>query len=149
VAALIAVTGMFAAASVATGRSFRRGPAASVAASRSFAQCATGYWCDYVRANGRDLCFKVSPFVGPGDIPNWGVYHCRNVDGAIYNNSPFTLRIYYGPHYRGPYACLEPFTKVRDLFTRYFNTGSGPHDLVIGNNIASSTISLTRCTKHL
>ena len=119
------------------------------AASSGFGDCASGYWCDYVYDNGYDVCFKVSPFAGPGDVPNWGAYGCRNVDGAIYNDSPFTLRIYYGPNYRDPHACIDPFTKIRDLFNYDFNSGSGSHNLVIGNDIASSTISLTTCTNPL
>lgn len=40
-------------------------------------------------------------------------------------------------------GCINPHTKIRDLFNHDFNSGSGPHNLVIGNEIASSTISLT------
>jgi Peptidase inhibitor family I36 len=111
--------------------------------------CSSDYWCDYIYDNGTGLCFKVSPFAGPGNIPNWASYGCRNVDGSIQNNSPFTLRIYYGPNYQDPHACIKPFTKISDLFNYDFNSGSGPHNLVIGNDIASSTISLTSCTNPL
>jgi hypothetical protein len=111
--------------------------------------CSSEYWCDYIYDNGTGLCFKVSPFAGPGNIPNWGTYGCRNVDGSIENNSNFTLRIYWGPNYEDPHACIPAFTKIRDLFNYDFNSGSGPHNLVIGNDIASSTISLNRCTNPL
>jgi hypothetical protein len=111
--------------------------------------CSSDYWCDYIYDNGTGLCFQVSPFAGPGNIPNWASYGCRNVDGSIQNNSPFTLRIYYGADYHDPHACINPFTKISDLFNYDFNSGSGPHNLVIGNDIASSTISLSRCTNPL
>jgi hypothetical protein len=120
----------------------------TAAASRAFT-CSSEYWCDYIYDNGTGLCFKVSPFAGPGNIPNWAAYGCRNIDGSIENNSPFTLRIYYGPGYQDPHACIKPFTKISDLFNYDFNSGSGPHNLVIGNDIASSTISLSRCTNPL
>jgi hypothetical protein len=118
-------------------------------ASSSFGNCGTGYYCDYIYDNGTGLCFKLSPFAHPGNIPNWAAYGCRNVDGSIYDDSPFTLRIYYGPNYHDPHACINPFQKVSDLFNYDFNSGSGPHNLVIGNDIASSAISLTRCTNPL
>ncbi len=116
---------------------------------RSGFSCTQGYYCDYIYDNGTSLCFKAGTFSGPGNVPNWGTYGCRNVDGAIYNNSPFTLRIYYGPHYHDPHACIKPFTKISDLFNYDFNSGSGPHNLVIGNDIASSTINLSPCTNPL
>jgi hypothetical protein len=121
----------------------------TTAAATSGFTCSSGYWCDYIYDNGTDLCFKVSPFSGPGNIPNWGAYGCRNIDGSIENNSPFTLRIYYGPYYHDPHACIKPFTRISDLFNYDFNSGSGPHNLVIGNDIASSTISLSSCTNPL
>jgi hypothetical protein len=122
---------------------------ATAAAPTSGFSCSSEYWCDYVNDNGTGLCFKISPFAGPGNIPNWATYGCRNVDGSIYNNSPFTLRIYYGPNYHDPHACIKPFTKISDLFNYDFNSGSGPHNLVIGNDIASSTVSLSSCTNPL
>jgi hypothetical protein len=140
--------GVFAATGSATVRT--RDSATRVATTAStFAHCGTGYWCDYIYDNGYDICFKVSPFAGPGNVPNWGHYGCRNVDGAIYNDSPFTLRVFFGPNYHDPHACINPFTKIRDLFRYDFNSGRGPHKLVIGNDIASSTISLNRCTNPL
>jgi hypothetical protein len=125
------------------------GDATTSPATNSPLACPSEYWCDYVFDNGTGLCFKVSPFAGPGNIPNWATFGCRNVDGSIDNNSPFTLRIYFGPHYQDPHACINPFTKVGNLFNHDFNSGSGPHNLVIGNDIASSTISLNRCTNPL
>jgi hypothetical protein len=117
-------------------------------ASHAFS-CTQFYYCDYIYDNGTAQCFKAGTFSGPGDVPNWAAYGCRNIDGSIYNNSPFTLRIYYGPHYHDPHACIKPYTKIRDLFNYDFNSGSGPHNLVIGNDIASSTISLSPCTNPL
>lgn len=117
--------------------------------SATFANCQSGYYCDYVYDNGTGLCFKISPFATSGNVPNWGTHGCRNVDGSIYNNSPFTLRIYYGPNYHDPHACIKPFTKITDLFNYDFNSGSGPHNLVIGNDIASSSVNLSPCTNPL
>jgi hypothetical protein len=148
VSAIVASVGVFSQSGVATAQAgAHRGPT-TVAASSGFT-CSSDYWCDYIYDNGTGLCFKVSPFAGPGNIPNWASYGCRNVDGSIENNSPFTLRIYYGPNYRDPHACIKPFTKISDLFNYDFNSGSGPHNLVIGNDIASSTISLSACTNPL
>lgn len=148
VTAMIASVGAFSQAGAATAQAHQSSPTATAAASSGFS-CSLEYWCDYIYDNGTGLCFKVSPFAGPGNIPNWAAYGCRNVDGSIDNNSPFTLRIYYGPNYHDPHACINPFTKIRDLFNYDFNSGSGPHNLVIGNDIASSTISLTRCSNPL
>lgn len=145
--AVLVGLGVLGQAGVATAQTHQAASTATAAAG-SFS-CAQDYWCDYVYDNGTGLCFKVSPFAGPGNIPNWSTYGCRNVDGSIENNSPFTLRIYYGPNYHDPHACIKPFTKISDLFNYDFNSGSGPHNLVIGNDIASSTISLTSCTNPL
>jgi hypothetical protein len=45
---------------------------------------------------------------------------------------------------------VNPFrgypSEVRDLFNYDFNSGSGPHNLVVGNDIASFTFSLSSCT---
>ena len=49
-------------------------------------------------------------------------------------------------HWRDPHACIPPYTKVSDLFNYDFNSGSGPHDLVVGNDIASFTFSTSPCT---
>ena len=107
-------------------------------------------YCDYIHDNGTGLCFKASPFGGTGDIPNWGKYGCRNVDGSFYNNSPFTIRLYYGPNYGDPHACIKPFTKITDLFNYDFNSGTGSsRHLVVGNDVASSTMSLTACTNPI
>jgi Peptidase inhibitor family I36 len=147
VVALVASLGVLPeAAAAATAQPLSRQPAAAAASSFS---CGDYYWCDYVYDNGTGLCFKVSPFAGPGNIPNWATYGCRNVDGSIDNNTPFTLRIYYGPNYHDPHACIKPFTKISDLFRYDFNSGSGPHNLVIGNDIASSTVNLSACTNPL
>ena len=123
-------------------------PMTAAQASSTFT-CAAEFWCDYIYDNGTGLCFKLSPFSGPLNVPNWGKYGCRNVDGSIYDNSPFTLRIYFSPNYGDPHACIKPFTKISDLFNYDFNSGSGPHNLVIGNDIASSTMSLSPCTNPL
>jgi hypothetical protein len=126
-----------------------RSASPGAAAARSAFSCPLYYYCDYIFDYGTGLCFKAGTFSGPGNVPNWGRYGCRNVDGSIYNNSPFTLRIYYGPNYHDPHACIKPWTIIRDLFNYDFNSGSGPHNLVIGNDIASSTISLSPCTNPL
>ncbi len=157
---VVAALGLFAVTNLAPAHANRAKPAASVqhrlgagprplAITSSSFSCTSDYFCDYIYDNGTGLCFRLSPFATPGDIPNWGTYGCRNVDGSIYNNSPFTLRIYYGPSYHDPHACIKPFTKISDLFNYDFNSGSGPHNLVIGNDIASSTISLSPCTNPL
>ena len=119
-----------------------------VAAKHAFA-CSRFYYCDYIYDYGTGLCFKAGTFSGPGNLPNWGKYGCRNVDGSFFNNSPFTVRIYYAPHYGDPHACIKPFTKIKDLFNYDFNSGRGPHNLVIGNDIASSKISLSPCTNPI
>lgn len=136
-------------ASVAAAQPVSTSQSDTAAASGAFGGCPTGYYCDYIYDNGYDLCFKASPFAGNGDIPNWSRYGCRNVDGAIYNNSPFTVRIYFAPNYGDPHACIKPFTKIRDLFNYDFTSGSGPHNFVIGNDIASSSFNLTPCTNPL
>jgi hypothetical protein len=146
--AIIGSVAVFGHSGPATAQTRTGSQAMTAAASRGFT-CSSEYWCDYIYDNGTGLCFRVSPFSGPGNIPNWAAYGCRNIDGSIENNSPFTLRIYYGPNYHDPHACIKPFTKISDLFNYDFNSGSGPHNLVIGNDIASSTISLSRCTNPL
>jgi hypothetical protein len=101
VTAVILSVSMLAASSAAA-QALTTSKNAPAAAGSAFGGCASGYWCDYRYDNGSDICFKVSPFAGPGNIPNWKTYGCRNVDGSIYNNSPFTLRLYYGPSYSDP-----------------------------------------------
>jgi hypothetical protein len=148
VPAVVASGCLFAMASSASAQA--RGTAGSATAAKSgFTGCTRFYYCDYSDDNGRHQCFKAGTFSGPGDVANWATYGCRNVDGAFYNNSPFTVRIYFAPHYGDPHACIKPYTKIRDLFNYDFNSGRGPHNLVIGNDIASSTISLSPCTNPL
>ena len=147
VSAIVVSIGVFSQVGGAVAQT-RESSQSATAASAGFT-CSSEYWCDYIYNNGTGLCFKVSPFAGPGNVPNWASYGCRNVDGSIENNSPFTLRIYYGPNYHDPHACIKPFTKISNLFNYDFNSGSGPHNLVIGNDIASSTISLSSCTNPL
>jgi hypothetical protein len=103
VSAIVASVGVFSQSGAATAQAGGGRAPATLAASSGFT-CSSDYWCDYIYDNGTGLCFKVSPFAGPGNIPNWGSYGCRNVDGSIENNSPFTLRIYYGPNYHDPHA---------------------------------------------
>ncbi len=117
---------------------------APAAASASFT-CALQQFCDYIYDNGTGVCFKANPFSGiPSD--NWSYYGCRNVDGSIYNNTVFTFRVFYAPNHGDPHACIPPYTKVSDLFNYDFNSGSGPHNLVIGDDIASFSFSTSPCT---
>ena len=143
IGAVIAIVGAFAAAGPAMAR-----PAASTArasAATSGFSCGSEQFCDYVYDNGTGVCFRANPFSGiPSD--NWSYYGCRNIDGSIYNNTPFTFRVYYSPNHGDPHACIPPFTKVSDLFNYDFNSGSGPHNLVIGNDIASFSFNLSPCT---
>jgi hypothetical protein len=99
-----------------------------------------------VRGHQRiQLRVRANPFSGiPSD--NWSYYGCRNIDGSLYNNTPFTFRVYFAPNHGDPHACIPPFTKVSDLFNYDFNSGSGPHNLVIGNDIASFSFNLSPCT---
>jgi hypothetical protein len=139
-----ATVGGFAAAGPALARPVARTTSASAAASGSFT-CALQQFCDYVYDNGTGVCFKANPFSGiPSD--NWSYYGCRNVDGSIYNNTVFTFRVFYGPNHGDPHACIPPYTKVSDLFNYDFNSGSGPHNLVIGDDIASFSFSTSPCT---
>jgi hypothetical protein len=147
-AALVTGIAMFSHDAGARGQTTGGDRHAATAVARSF-NCPDAFWCDFVYDNGTELCFEVSPFAGPYNVPNWGTYGCRNVDGSIDNNTPFTLRIYFSPNYGDPHACIDPFTKISNLFNYDFNSGSGPHDYVIGNDIASSTMSLNRCTNPL
>lgn len=144
IASVVIVTGADGAAARSNGGK-GTAPAALVASGKAFANCPSGYFCDYIYDNGYGLCFKVNPFRGyPSD--NWSRYGCRNVDGAIWNNTPFTYRVFFSPNHGDPHACIPPWRKVRDLFNYDFNSGSGPHNLVIGNDIASFTFSLSSCT---
>jgi hypothetical protein len=147
-AAVVASGCLFAVAGAASAQS-RSSDRTAIAAKSGFTGCTRFYYCDYTNDNGTHLCFRAGTFSGPGDVANWATYGCRNVDGAFYNNSPFTVRIYFAPHYGDPHACIKPYTKIRDLFNYDFNNGRGPHNLVIGNDIASSTISLSPCTNPL
>jgi hypothetical protein len=143
--AIVATTvGGFAAASPVLAQSVARTASAPAAASGSFT-CASQQFCDYIYDNGTGVCFKANPFSGiPSD--NWSYYGCRNVDGSIYNNTVFTFRVYYAPNHGDPHACIPPYTKVSDLFNYDFNSGSGSHNLVIGNDIASFSFSTSPCT---
>lgn len=58
----------------------------------------------------------------------------------------FTFRVFYAPNHGDPHACIPPYTKVSDLFNYDFNSGSGPHNLVIGDDIASFSFSTSPCT---
>ena len=71
------------------------------------------------------------------------------MDGSICNNSPFTLRIYFSPNYGDPHVCIKPCTTISDMCNYDFNSGSGPPNLVIGDDIASSTMSLSVGTNPL
>jgi len=151
IVAFVAAIGLLAASTAAADAPARvsANPGLGPAASQSFS-CTQEDYCDYIYDNGTGLCFKASPFGGTGDIPNWGKYGCRNVDGSFYNNSPFTIRLYYGPNYGDPHACIKPFTKITDLFNYDFNSGTGSsRHLVVGNDVASSTMSLTACTNPI
>lgn len=142
-AVVVAMVGAFIAASPAIARSRERSP--TVAAAASGFACGSQQFCDYIYDNGTGVCFKVNPFSGiPSD--NWAYYGCRNIDGSIYNNTAFTFRVFYAPNHGDPHACIPPYTKVADLFNYDFNSGSGPHDLVIGNDIASFSFSTAPCT---
>jgi Peptidase inhibitor family I36 len=141
---VVATVGALGAASSAIARSQLGTASAQAAASGGFS-CASQQFCDYIYDNGTGVCFKANPFSGiPSD--NWSYYGCRNVDGSIYNNTVFTFRVYYGPNHGDPHACIPPYTKVSDLFNYDFNSGSGPHNLVIGNDIASFSFSTSPCT---
>lgn len=141
--AVVVVTfGAFIAASPVLARPRATVPKAHVASGFS---CALQQFCDYVYDNGTGVCFSANPFSGiPSD--NWSYYGCRNVDGSIYNNTVFTFRVFYAPNHGDPHACIPPYTRVSNLFNYDFNSGSGPHDLVIGNDIASFSFSTSPCT---
>ncbi len=143
--AIVATTvGGFAAAAPVLAQPLARTTNAPAAASGSFT-CAFQQFCDYIYDNGTGVCFKANPFSGiPSD--NWSYYGCRNVDGSIYNNTAFTFRVFYAPNHGDPHACIPPYTKVSDLFNYDFNSGSGPHNLVIGNDIASFSFSTSPCS---
>lgn len=144
IATIATTVGGFAAAGPGLARPTARTAGASAAASGSFT-CALQHFCDYVYDNGTGVCFKADPFSGiPSD--NWSYYGCRNVDGSIYNNTVFTFRVFYAPNHGDPHACIPPYTRVSDLFNYDFNSGSGAHNLVIGNDIASFSFSLSPCT---
>lgn len=142
-AVLVATVGAFAAASPALAQS----AASSTAPATASATFSCGFqdFCDYIYDNGTGLCFSANPFSGiPSD--NWSYYGCRNIDGSLYNNTAFTFRVFYAPNHGDPHACVPPYTRVTDLFNYDFNSGSGPHDLVIGNDIASFSFSTSPCT---
>lgn len=144
IAVVVATVGALAVASPAIARSAVGSTTARAATSAGFS-CGSQDFCDYIYDNGTGLCFSANPFSGiPSD--NWSYYGCRNIDGSIYNNTAFTFRVYFAPNHGDPHACVPPYTKVSDLFNYDFNSGSGPHDLVIGNDIASFSFSLSRCT---
>jgi hypothetical protein len=141
---VLATGAAFAAGTPAMAKSGHSHLRARAAATSAFT-CGSQQFCDYIYDNGTGVCFKANPFSGiPSD--NWSYYGCRNVDGSIYNNTVFTFRVYYGPNHGDPHACIPPYTKVRDLFNYDFNSGSGPHNLVIGNDIASFSFSTSPCT---
>jgi peptidase inhibitor family I36 len=144
IATVVGTVGALAAASSAIAEPYASTSSAHAAASSGFS-CASQQFCDYIYDNGTGACFKANPFSGiPSD--NWSYYGCRNVDGSIYNNTVFTFRVYYGPNHGDPHACIPAYTKVTDLFNYDFNSGSGPHNLVIGNDIASFSFSTSPCT---
>jgi hypothetical protein len=144
IAMVAATVGGFAAAGPVLAQSAAGTTSATAAASASFT-CASQQFCDYIYDNGTGVCFKANPFSGiPSD--NWSYYGCRNVDGSIYNNTVFTFRVFYAPNHGDPHACIPPYTKVSDLFNYDFNSGSGPHNLVIGDDIASFSFSTSPCT---
>ena len=143
IGAVVATIGGFAAAAPAVARPAARSAGASTAASGF--SCGYQQFCDYIYDNGTGVCFKANPFSGiPSD--NWSYYGCRNIDGSIYNNTVFTFRVFYAPNHGDPHACIPPYTKVSDLFNYDFNSGSGPHNLVVGNDIASFSFSTSPCT---
>ena len=78
--AVLVGLGVLGEAGVATAQAHQTTSTATAAAS-SFS-CAQDYWCDYIYDNGTGLCFKVSPFAGPGNIPKlvdvW-VSQCRRL----------------------------------------------------------------------
>jgi hypothetical protein len=144
-AAIAAVLATISAFVVASPVSARPGATAPRAHAASGFSCALQQFCDYIYDDGTSACFKANPFSGiPSD--NWSYYGCRNVDGSIYNNTVFTFRVFYGPNHGDPHACIPPYTKVSDLFNYDFNSGSGPHDLIIGDDIASFSFSTSPCT---
>lgn len=143
-AIVVATVSAFVAASPAMAQSGASTLGVPAAASAGFT-CGSQQFCDYVYDNGTGVCFKANPFSGiPSD--NWSYYGCRNIDGSIYNNTVFTFREFYAPNHGDPHACIPPYTKVTDLFNYDFNSGSGPHDLVVGNDIASFSFSTSPCT---
>lgn len=142
--AIVAGAAALAAASPSLAQSGASTPSAPTIPNSGFA-CGSQQFCDYIYDNGTGVCFKANPFSGiPSD--NWSYYGCRNVDGSIYNNTVFTFRVFYAPNRGDPHACIPPYTKVSDLFNYDFNSGSGPHDLVIGDDIASFSFSTSPCT---
>jgi hypothetical protein len=135
---------VLAGAGSAVAQSSQSAQSAAPAATRTFS-CGFQQFCDYVYDNGTDRCFAANPFSGvPSD--NWSYYGCRNIDGSLYNNTAFTFRVYYAPNLGDPHACVPPYTKVSNLFNYDFISGRGPHDLVVGNDIASFTFNLSPCT---
>jgi len=100
------------------------------------------FYCDYVHTGFSGRCL-----IGEGNSPDWGT--CRNVDESFINNTSKRVRIYFGPNFGDPHACIPPNTDFSTFAGLDFNSGTGANTQPITNNIASSTESTSPCTNPL
>jgi len=99
------------------------------------------FYCDYARTGFLSECLTVS-----GNDSNWG--SCRNVDESFINNTNEYVRLWFGPNFGDPHACLNPGRAISNLAGFVFNSGSGA-GAPIENNVASSTESTSKCTNPI
>ena len=82
----------------------------------------------------------------------WGPPGFRNVDESFYNNSLYSVRLYYSPGEKGAWVCIKPNTTISDINSSYvFNNGSGDsgYDSPLRNDVASSSMTTKTCTNPI
>src|ERR1700730_10097411 len=77
--------------------------AAAIEATACSGHLNEAFYCDYVHTGFSDRCF-----IGQGNSSNWG--SCRNVDESFINATSERVRIYFGPNFGDPHACIPPMT---------------------------------------
>ena len=76
----------------------------------------------------------------------------RSVDASFYNNSLYSVRLYYSPNEKGAWVCIKSNTTISNINSSYvFDNGSGDpgYHSPLRNDVASSNMTIQTCTNPI